>query len=43
MSDNVAVLTRKIVHVVPHRDADRPAIDRLDFDTAPINWVILPE
>ena len=34
--------TRKIIHIVPHANAGTDAVDRLDFDNAPINYIDLP-
>ena len=42
MSQSVAPTTRKIVHIVPRADVLTDAVDRLDFDNAPINFIDLP-
>ena len=42
MYQSAAPTTRKIIRVYPQPDAPIDAVDRLDFDNAPINFVDLP-
>ena len=42
MYQSAATTTRKIVRIIPSREAMADAVDRLDFDNAPINFVDLP-